>query len=343
MKLTRIALALAVLCSLAGLAYVAQQSEGSGAKMVSAANAFLGSLDSNQKTKATFKFEDKERTKWQFTPQQDKDRKPTRAGLPLQDMNAKQKDLAIALVAAGTSANGHKEAVTVMSLEAILNELEKGRAIVRDPEWYFFTIFGTPSKTGKWGWRVEGHHLSLNFTMDGNQVVTATPCFYGANPATVMAGPKKGQRTLAPSDDLARQLFRSLDDSQKKIAHVPNKFREVEERSLKPTLDKQPQGIAAAKLKPDQREILTKLLHSYLDRMPPDVAALELEGVKKGGVDNIHFAFTGSPEQGQKRTYRVQGPSFVIEFINEQADSAGNQANHIHSVWRRVSGDFGIN
>lgn len=343
MKLGRITLALAALVTLAGLAYVGQQTGGSGAKMAAASQAFLGSLDSEQKEKANIDFDNPERTRWQFTPQQDKKtRNPTRMGLHLKVMNDEQKKRAIALVAAGTSAHGHKEAVTVMSLEAILHDLEKNKGPVRDREWYFFTIFGTPSKTGKWGWRVEGHHLSLNFTMDGNQVVASTPMFYGANPATVMGGSRKGLRTLASAEDLARQLFDSLDDKQRSLAYQSKSFREIEERSLKPTLGK-PQGVSAAQLSPPQKATLTKLLEAYTQRMPEDVAAVEMKRVKEGGFDNVHFAFTGGSKPGEKHTYRVQGPSFVIEFINEQKDGAGNVANHIHSVWRRLSGDFGIN
>src|SRR5205814_1267379 len=137
-----------------------------------------------QKEKALIAFDSKERTNWNFVPLQDKERRTTRKGLPLQDMTDAQKKAALALVRAGTSEQGNVAAITIMSLEAILRDQEgKKGAMVRDPEWYFFTIFGTPAKTGNWGWRVEGHHLSLNFTMEGTQVVSATPNFFGANPA----------------------------------------------------------------------------------------------------------------------------------------------------------------
>src|SRR5262249_54171239 len=147
-------------------------------------------------------FDSKERTNWHFVPLQDKEKRPTRKGLPLGEMNEEQRKAALALVSAGTSPEGDKKATTIMSLETILRELERGGAMVRDPAWYFFTVFGTPSKTGKWGWRVEGHHLSLNFTLDGGKVISATPAFFGANPATVMQGPRKGLRTLPEAEDL---------------------------------------------------------------------------------------------------------------------------------------------
>ncbi len=141
-------------------------------------------------------------------------------------MTAEQKKTALALVKAGTSESGNVKAVTIMSLESILREQEKKGAMVRNPEWYFFTIFGTPAKTGKWGWRVEGHHLSLNFTMEGTQVVAATPFFFGANPAEIKSGPKKGERILASAEDLAKELYNALTEEQKLIALQKKDFPE---------------------------------------------------------------------------------------------------------------------
>jgi hypothetical protein len=336
-------LALALAASVAGFAHVAQRAEPPGAKMVAAAEAWLQSLTADQKAKATFSFDDKERTNWHFVPRQDKNRKPTRKGLPLEEMTGPQKKAAEALVRAGTSPSGGEKALTVMSLEAILHDLEKpkGGSMVRDPQWYFFAVFGTPSKTGKWGWRVEGHHLSLNFVVDGAEVTSATPAFFGANPATVMDGPRKGLRTLPEAEDLARKLFKALDADQKKIAYRAKPFREIEQENLKPTVG-QPEGIAAAKLTEAQRGILWDLVQAYADRMPAEVAQAELKRVREAGVAKIHFAYTGGAEPGQGHTYRVQGPTFIIEFLNMQSDSAGNPANHIHSVWRRIHGDFGL-
>jgi Protein of unknown function (DUF3500) len=346
MKSLRVLLALAVLGGMATLAYVGQRGEPAGAQMVVAAQNFLNTLSADQKKMAVYDFDSKERTNWHFIPLQDnKTRRPTRKGLPLQDMTPEQKKAAINLLAASTSNLGKEQAVTIMGLEAILRVQEtkgdKPGAMVRDPEWYFFTVFGTPSKTGKWGWRVEGHHLSLNFTMDGTEVVSATPAFHGSNPATIIAGPKKGFRPLGDAEELAWNLFKALDADQKKIAYHDKQFPDV-----KPTLTPKvgdPVGLAAGKMTADQKGILLKLLHAYTDRMAPDVGAAEITRVKEAGIDNVYFAFNGGLEKGQKHTYRVQGPTFVIEFINEQNDSAGNQANHIHSVWRRMKGDFGLN
>lgn len=341
MKLRRMFLALVVVACLGGVAYVAQQVEPASAKMAQAATQFLAALTPEQKAKATFSFDDKERLNWHFIPLQDQQRKSTRKGVPLEEMNKDQRQAALNLVKAALSATGYDKATTIMSLEAILHELEKQGTMVRNPDWYFFTVFGTPGNSGQWGWRVEGHHLSLNFTLQDGKVVSATPAMFGANPATVKSGPKKGLRALPDAEDLARELFLSLDAGQKEIAHQAKPFPEIQGRTPGPKSG-EPKGLAADKMTAAQRGLLRKLVESYAGRMPPDVAAAELAEVRKAGAEKIHFAYTGKPETGQPHTYRVQGPTFVVEYLNEQKDSAGNPANHIHSAWRNTKGDFGL-
>jgi len=242
---------------------------------------------------------------------------------------------------AGTSEGGYTKATTIMSLESILRELEKGGAMVRDPGWYFLTIFGDPSKTGKWGWRVEGHHLSLNFTLDGGKVIASTPAFFGANPATVKQGDRKGLRTLAEAEDLAKELFRSLDEEQRKTAFQDKQFPEISEAKAAPDVG-EPKGLARASMNDKQKAKLDELIKSYVDRMPADIAQVEMAQLRDGGPDKIQFAYAGGLEPGQPYTYRIQGPTFVVMFLNVQPDGAKNPANHIHSAWRNIKGDFGL-
>jgi len=343
MKSLRLFLACAGMATVVGLAYVAQRAEdASGVEMVKAGKNFLDSLKADQKDKASFPFDSKERTNWNFIPLQNADKSSSRKGLSLEDMTADQKKMAMQLLRAGTSKMGAEAATTIMALEGILRDQEKKGAMVRNPQWYFFTVFGTPSKMGKWGWRVEGHHLSLNFTMDGTDVLAATPAFFGANPAEVKSGAKKGLRILAPSEDLARDLFNALDPEQKKLAHQPKHFPEPGQKQAKPKVGKAV-GVAVAKMTKDQKAILMRLLESYTARMPADIAAEEMKRVRAGGIENIHFAFAGKAEAGAGQSYRVQGPQFVVEFLNIQGDAGGNPNNHVHSAWRRIEGDFGIN
>ncbi len=341
MKLHRLLLGLLLVAALVGAAYLGQNTEPAGARMTDAATRFLNSLTPEQKAKAAFDFDDKDRTNWHFTPYQTRDKQPQRKGVRLGELNDTQKTAALDLVRAGTSASGLTKATTIMSLESILHELEKNGAMTRDPGWYFFTVYGTPAKTGKWGWRVEGHHLSLNFTLDGTKVLSATPAFFGANPAVVQAGPRKGLETLREAEEYARDLFNSLDDGQKKTAHQNKDFPEIQEAKPLPDVG-EPKGLAAADMKPNQKETLLKLLDAYATRMPPDIAEREMKGVKDAGIDKVRFAFTGGTKPGEKHSYRIQGPTFVVEFLNVQSDSAGNPANHIHSSWRSLTDDFGL-
>ncbi|MBM3995408.1 MAG: DUF3500 domain-containing protein [Planctomycetes bacterium] len=345
MRTLKISLAFAALAVVAGIAYVAQQGDSAGANIVSAAEKFISSLNADQKKQAMYAFDSDERFNWHFIPLQDaKTRKYTRKGLPMEEMTADQKKAALALIKAGLSESGNIAVTTIMSLEAILLEQEGPKsAMVRNPGWYFFTIFGTPSKTGKWGWRVEGHHLSMNFTMQGTQVVSSTPCFFGANPAQIKDGPNAGKRILPDAEDYAIALFKSLDDGQKNAAHQAKHFDEPGARLKRPKMEKAV-GLSAAKMTNAQQDTLIKVINAYVGRMAPDVAKEELRQVNDAGIDKIHFAFSGSPEPGKGYTYRLQGPTFVCEFLNVQPDSSKkkNPANHIHSCWRRTTGDFGL-
>jgi hypothetical protein len=341
MKLFRLLLAVILVGLFGGLGYVAQQAEPAGSKMTSAAQRFLAALTAAQKTKATFAFDDRERTNWHFVPLQDQNRQPTRKGLPLADMTPEQKQAAFELVRAGTSPSGNQKAITIMSLENILQELEQGGAVVRHPEWYFFAVFGTPAATGTWGWRVEGHHLALNFVVTNGRVTSSTPAFFGANPATVKDGPRKNLRTLPEAEDLAIDLFKSLDANQRKVAYRAQNFPEITQGNADSGVGA-PTGLRADQMTDKQRQLLKKLLQTYADRMPDDIARVELGLVQSGGFDEVRFAYAGGMEPGQPHSYRIQGPAFVVEFLNVQGDSAKHPANHIHSVWRHLKDDFGV-
>lgn len=342
MKLKQLLLVGIVAAGLVGAACFSKDEPSPGVRMCDDAAKLVTSLNDDQKSKALFAFDDKERTNWNFVPLQDAQKNPTRKGLRFEKMSAQQRDAAKALLRAGTSRSGFEKATTIMSLEAILADLEKGGAMVRKPGWYFLSIFGTPSKSGKWGWRIEGHHLSLNFVVDRGKIVASTPAFFGANPAEIKMGPRKGSRALPDAEDLAKKLFASLDDGQRKNAFQKKQFPEIEQGKAA-AHPGEARGLSAAQMNPKQRDLLMKLVQSYAQRMPPEIAVEELDAVKSAGIDKIHFAFAQAADKPAKPyTYRIQGPTFLIEFLNIQSDSAGNPANHIHSCWRDLKGDFGI-
>jgi hypothetical protein len=257
-------------------------------------------------------------------------------------MTADQKTAAMALLKSGLSQKGFEQATTILTLEGLLADLEGAKgAMVRNTGWYFVSVFGEPGAAGKWGWRFEGHHLSVNYTLDKGEVVSATPLLFASNPADVKAGDKKGLRALPDIEDHARALIKSLDDKQDKAARQGKDFKEINEGNPKAEVGN-PVGIPAADLTAAQRDTLQKLLAAYTERMPADIAEGEQKRVKAAPPGKIFFAYSGSPEPGKPYTYRVYGPDFVVEFLNVQADSARNPANHIHSAWRRLPVDLGL-
>lgn len=306
--------------------------------MSDAANHFLASLSDNQRAQATFAFDNDERFFWHYVPAEDLEKRYNRPrrGLPIRDMSTTQRHLAQALLAAGLSQQGLIKAVTIMSLEEVLKEMEGDNGVRRNPEKYFFSVFGTPAEKGLWGYRIEGHHVSLHFT-SVNGKVTATPTFFGANPAEVRQGPRKGLRALAREEDLARDLLQALDAEQKKVAIVAAKAYPdiLTEASRKAALSGQPTGIALAKLTAKQRALFQTLLDEHVHNLPEELAQRRLEQVKRAG-NSMYFAWAGVEERGGPHYYRVQAPSFLVEYDNTQ-----NNANHIHVVWREFDGDWG--
>jgi Protein of unknown function (DUF3500) len=302
----------------------------SPAVMTNAARAFIASLTPELRARASFPFTDDERLNWHFIPK-------ARKGVPLRDMSTDQKQLASALLAAGLSQQGVIKAHTIMSLDAILKEMEQGKGPERDPENYYITIFGEPSESGTWGYRFEGHHVAMNFTIV-NGHVASSPNFFGANPAEVKQGPRAGLRALPREEDLGRDLVKSLNDSQRAIAIVDKKAYPdiITMASRKAALSGQPNGIPFSKLTAKQRDILSDLIAEYANNFPGPIADARMEQFHKT-QNNLYFAWAGGIERGDPHYYRIQTSAFLIEY-----DDTQNNANHIHSVWRDFDGDFGM-
>lgn len=299
-------------------------------EMAEAARAFLAALDSTQRERATYPLEDPERFNWHFIPR-------SRKGISWKDLGAAQRHLATALLASGMSQRGFVKATTIMSLEQILLDLEQGRGPNRDPEDYYWTIFGQPTTTGTWGWRVEGHHLSVNFTLVKGHHVASTPSFFGTNPAEVRSGPRAGLRVLAAEEDIGRQLILLLPPERRRVAVVsetaPPDILTGAQRKATPL---SPDGLAAARMNAEEKNLLRALIEEFVRRSRQEVADAHLARIDEAGFDQIHFAWAGSVLPGQGHYYRVQGPTFLLEYDNTQ-----NNANHIHAVWRDFNGDFG--
>ena len=356
------------------------------AAMAKAANEFVSSLTSDQRTKAVYPLSSEEWTRWNFIPAS----MFPRNGISFKELNQAQRQRAHDLMKASLSQAGYLTASSVMQLENVLREIEGpsasagapppaaqpaqpapapapptdpaagerggargggqrggrggggdggGAPVIRDPELYYVTVFGDPSAQGAWGWRLEGHHVSLRFAVDnGKLLVSSTPQFLGSNPAEVPYGygPYTGLRVLAAQEDAARSLVLALDAKRQAIAIVaPNPRGFASGTTVK--FDAQtPVGLPMSQMTAAERGMLMKLIDSYATIMPADIAAARLAKIKSAGTDTIAFAWSGSTEKGRQYQYQVQGPTFLIEHNNTQ-----NNGNHIHAVWRDFNGDFG--
>ena len=299
--------------------------------MSEAAKAYLAALTPEQRQRAVIPFANEERQNWHFIPLDN------RKGIALREMTPAQKHLADALVSAGLSQQGIIKAHTIMSLEEILKQKEQGKGPERDPEKYFLSIFGEPAEHGTWGYRFEGHHVAMNFTVLNGRIASS-PNFFGSNPAEVKEGPRAGLRALKYEEDIAREFMQSLTPEQRAIAIVDKKaYPEIlTSDSRKAALSGQPNGIAFAKLTAKQKDILKRLVTEYASNFPDAIAQTRLDQYSKT-QDKLFFAWSGGIEKADPHYYRIQTPAFMIEY-----DKTQDNANHIHSVWRDFDGDFGL-
>ncbi len=330
-------------------------------RMADGAAAWLAALDDEQRAAANFAFDgEDERRNWGYFPRDFH-------GLPLLKMSARQQKLAHQLVISGLSLQGYARVASIIALENILDEIEeRARSGARDPGRYFVSVFGAPGDA-RWGWRFEGHHVSLNFTIAGGAIVSPTPIFFGANPSEVEHGDRPVIRPCGEEEDLGRELLLSLDADQRRLATIspvappdmvlmneplvpetrlPGDVRPMQQMRYDDLTPEQlealrferarPKGIAASSMTPAQRAIMSALIDVYVDRLPPDLVAIERARIDDDGLDAMTFAWAGSERRREGHYYRLQATRFLVEYDNTQ-----DGANHIHAVWRDPAGDFG--
>ena len=302
--------------------------------MTEAAEAFLPALSPELRASAAFDFDSNERHTWHYIPK-------VRGGVMRGRMDTGQLEAADRLMAAGLSQMGFEKAKAIIAHERILDRIEEvngGTRFDRSPGRYYHAMFGDPSGDAPWGWRAEGHHLSLNYTIVDGGTVASTPSFFGANPAEVKSGAEKGLRILKDEEDTARELLLSLDDGQQATTNIyPVTPSDIISRASPRVEVGRQAGLPAESMTGDQREILMRLIRLYVDKHAEDLAANAMARIEAGGIGGIHFAWAGSKRRGQPHYYRLHGPTFFVEYDNIQ-----DMANHIHSVWRDVEHDFGF-
>jgi hypothetical protein len=316
-----------------------------GGPLTATASGWLESLSEQQRTRAHLEYDDTRRVEWHFIPM------PTRRGLPLMDMDPQQQAWALRLLEGALSQVGYQKTTTIMSLELLLRTLEgPGSEERRNPDKYYLTVFGTPGPDQQWGFGFEGHHLSLNFVLQGDKIVGSSPQFFGANPAHLrrtITGEglddrfPDGLQPLAAEEQLAFELLASFDEQQRRQAIVaeqsPPDVRWAGQAQVEAP---EPTGLSVASMSADQQAKLRELIHVYTDSLPESVAAQRWAAIDAAGWESLHFNWSGPDQRGVGHAYCIQGPTFIVELVNNQPDAEGNLANHIHCVWRSLEGDF---
>lgn len=301
-------------------------------RMTDAAVALMQSLDEGQRQQVCMPFDGPVRTDWHYVPRD-------RVGLPLKQMDAIQQQLTRMLLSTGLSATGQQTASTIMELETVLAQIEGGeRRFPRDPELYYLSLFGDVGGEQPWGWRFEGHHISINHTIIEGCRLAPAPLFFGSNPAHVRHGEREGLRALAAEEDVARDLLSQLDGEQQQVAIVSAEAPpDILTTNVVTVTDELPdEGLRGKDMSAGQLQVLESLIQVYVLRLPEGVAEMEMARVRTSDLSKARFAWAGSTDRGAGHYYRVQGDCFVAEYDNTQTD-----ANHIHAVWRDLHDDFG--
>ncbi|MDP0490360.1 MAG: DUF3500 domain-containing protein [Verrucomicrobiota bacterium JB023] len=296
---------------------------GAVTDMTTAAKTFLASLDDEQKKKVMHEFADEERENWHYVPMD-------RSGIRLDALSSHQQALAHSLLSSALSAKGHLTAATIMNLEQVLRD-QGGDPDFRDPGAYFLALFGSPSAEGSWGWRLEGHHLSLNLTIVDGHFAQPTPHFFGSNPGEVGEGPLQGTRVLGSIEDAARTLARSLHRQGKHVRFSNDPPREILTRQNRSVEALAAEGLEVAEMNEDERKNLIELVRAIAS-----FHRKELLSISGDELASAQFGWAGDFEKGAQHYFRIQTPDFLIEYANTQ-----NRGNHAHLVWRDFDRDFG--
>lgn len=289
--------------------------------------ALLDHLGAEQVDAARLTVDDDERRSWSYLPGE-------RVGLALHLLPREAQQHVLRVVAAALRPHAFAQVTAIMALEDVLDVSEGGSGRRHRGD-YWITVFGMPGDD-RWGWRFEGHHVSVNVSVVAGDV-RAVPLFLGANPARVTHDGAAVTRPLAREEDVARDLLGALDPASLGTAVVERRAPDdIVTRMLPSIEDPEPSGLSAAAMEAPARRTLRRLIEVYLERVPAEVTAQTRARLDAGGWDEVHFQWRGSTERGEPHYYAVTGPRLLVEY-----DNTANGANHVHTVLRDPQGDFG--
>ncbi len=286
---------------------------------------FVDSLTREQRQAAIFPYESDQRYDWHYVPR-------PRKGIAWKAMSATQRDLAVKLLRSSISEPGYRLTEDIRDLETVLRELERNPG--RDIEQYFFTFYGTPSRSGRWAWRYEGHHISLIFVFDQGKMIATTPQFLGTNPAT-QAG--NGKRPLGPTQDLAFSLMDSLTSEQRKRTVISERpYPDIVTTNARRAVIPEAVGIPYSELFEGQKKALRDLIAAHSKVQLKAEQDRRTKRIEEFDLAKLKFAWAGRTDKNGPHYYRIHGPDLLIEYDNTE-----NNGNHIHTVWRSAGEDFG--
>jgi hypothetical protein len=308
--------------------------KNSNSAVLKASNDFLNSISKELKSEAMFDFNDEQRKSWFYTP-------VPRKGLDYRKLSDLQKKLAMNVLKASLSDSGTKTALAIMQLEGVLHVLEKRPADSkhRDSEKYYFSFFGTPDAKNLWAWRIEGHHLSLNYSSEEGKISSATPLFFGTNPARVPAGMPlpEGTEVLKTETNLGFNFIASLNAEQHAKAKINDTapYDMVSSNNAVAEIN-QDEGLLFTDMTNSQQMELMKVVSYYVKRSPDGFANEFMKKIESAGLNNLHFVWMGGEKWGEGHYYRIHNSVVLIEY-----DCTQNENNHVHSVIRDLTNDWG--
>lgn len=265
-----------------------------------------------------------------------------RQGLPLGEMNDRQKMALHALLQTGLSAQGYLKAQTIIRQdEQHRMDVFKEDGLITDRtmyghDFYYLSIFGKPVQDETWGWRFEGHHLSLNFSISPKGI-SVTPLFVGVDPREIMEGPYAGYSIMDEESDIAWRLINSLDQQQEATSRMEGEMPDdiLTRQGNEPHTSKM-YGLVFSGMTAAQQNDLEMLVRAWVYNLHFALAEQEMQKIRKTGMEKLHFAWAGDKGQREAKYYRIHGPATLIEYDNRSYEQW-----HIHSLWRNLSEDFG--
>lgn len=318
-------------------------------KLKSSTLGFIQTLEGSQRDSVFIAFADSSRTQWTNLPLG----LAPRVGLRYGDLSEQSKIAFHKVLSTVFSSQGYLKTFAIMQVDDILHELfeiqfqqgkvnERSMEFIRKLNWdygnYYVAIAGNPESDDTWGVKFEGHHISINLTVAGNEF-TMTPLFFGSDPAVVEATQYAGLRPLSKEEDYGFWLINALDENQKAKATLSEKVPgDIITSPDRPQWLEEFQGIKGSDLNEGQQKILHYLIEEYIGNLDHEKAEEYLAKLHARGMGEVYFAWIGSYEPMKPHYYVVHSPDFLIEY-----DNVGflDNANHIHSIWREKGNNFG--